>query len=184
LWLAFSKRATRIVKPYGIHVRGRWWTCDALSARSGETIGILEGRFFDWPVVPLYDLADQKTIIGYAEPHEAVDGLDPANAKEQRRREQLYTARGRALIASAGPYDPIADTHAMAALLPPPPTAPIAGTIVPNPQAAEIVSNVAEHPVRRKTRKLAGAELAQLRESERLARGRVRLDRLSRKGGT
>lgn len=69
--------------------------------------------------IPLYDLSDEKTIIGYAEPHEAVDGNDPANTKAQKRAESRFNARapefGQGI---ATPADLIADTLAAEAMLP------------------------------------------------------------------
>lgn len=144
LQLAFSTRHVASVGKFGIKVNGRWWTCPLLHYRSGEKIGILKSRFGEWPKVPLYDLSDEKTIIGYAEPHEAVDGNDPANAREVRKAQRRFNARARDLAKAARPADLIADTIASAPALPPPAMAPIAGTIVPNPDAAEIVAGMVE----------------------------------------
>jgi hypothetical protein len=177
LMLAFSTRETRQVRPYGIEVGGEWWTCKELQRRSGETIGILKARFksWRWPAVPLYDLSDHRTIIGYATRNDEVDGMDPANARESGNRKKLYRQPGRELLKSAAPYDPIADTQAVAPLLPPPPVAPIAGTIVPNEPAPEIVKNITEPPAARAARERAEAEQRQIANNERIARGLARL---------
>jgi hypothetical protein len=177
LELAFSRRLTRQVHPYGIKHAGRWWTCPALYHRAGETIGILEHRFSEWPAIPLYDLADPRTIIGYAEPHTAVDTRDPANAKESAWRKRAYHANARELLKSAGPYDPVEDRQMVAGLLPPAPVAPIAGTIVPNEQAAEIVKNITEPAGARAARKRAEAEQRQIADNERTSRGLALLRR-------
>jgi hypothetical protein len=177
LYLAFSKRESRQVHPHGIEMKG-WWTCPALDHRSGEKIGILIGRFFDWPEIPLYDLADPQTIIGYAARHTEVDGMNPANAKEQGSRQKRYNQRGRELIESAAPYDPIADTHESAALLPAPPSVPIAGNIVPNAKAAEIVANITAHPESRAAKQRAKDQQEQVCDNERTARALKRLQQV------
>jgi hypothetical protein len=144
LLLAFSKRDVASVGKFGIRVNGRWWTCPELHYRSGEKIGVLKGRFHDWPRIPLFDLEDERTIIGYADPNEAVDGTDPENAKKQKQAEGRFRARTRELAKAHPPADLIADTIASHAALPPQVVAPVSGTIIPNPQAAEIVKAMAE----------------------------------------
>lgn len=153
LIIAFSKREVASVGKFGIRVGGQWWTCDELHYRSGQKVGILKGRFHDWPMLPLFDLDDENTIIGYAAPNEAVDGTDPANAREQKRRERLFNTRTRELKKAAPPADIIADTIANETRLPPPPQAPVDGTIVPNPKAAEIVAGMLEAPEDRQARR-------------------------------
>lgn len=153
LIIAFSKREVASVGKFGIRVGGQWWTCDELHYRSGQKVGVLKGRFRDWPMVPLFDLDDENTIIGYAAPNEAVDGSDPANAREQKRRERLFNTRTRELKKAAPPADIIADTIANETRLPPPPQAPVDGTIVPNPKAAEIVAGMLEAPEERQARR-------------------------------
>jgi hypothetical protein len=168
LLLAFSTRDTAKVGKFGIKVQGRWWRCEELDYRSGETIGVLKGRFRNWPMVPLFDLAEPNKIIGYAEPHEAVDGTDPANAKEGGRRVARFHARAREIAAIAPPADLIADTIASGAALPPPAVAPIGGTIIPNPRAAEIVAAMVESPDARTERERITREKRQQKYSDAL----------------
>ncbi|NVO16105.1 MAG: helix-turn-helix domain-containing protein [Rhodoplanes sp.] len=173
LMLAFSTRDIASVGKFGIRVNGRYWTCDALRYRSGEKIGVLKGRFHDWPVVPLYDLDDERTIIGYADPNEAVDGTDPENARKQKRAERRFKSRARDLANVASPADLVADTIASAATLPPPIQAPVDGIIVPNPQAAEIVAAMAVPPeerASRHTRKVHAEIERELAKSEKFHR--------------
>ncbi len=158
LLIAFSKRSKAKVQRGSITINGNVWTCPELDGRSGEWIGVLKGRFYDWPMVPLYDLSDESRIIGYAEPHDAVDGNDPANAREQKQRERRYNARVRELTKIAPPADLIADTIASAASLPAPAQAPIDATIIPTPGAAEIVAAVTEPKEVRESRRRRKAE--------------------------
>lgn len=173
LIIAFSKRDVASVGKFGIRVSGQWWTCDELHYRSGEKIGILKGRFHNWPAVPLFDLDNERAIIGYAKPNVAIDGTDPANAREQKRRERLFNSRTRELKQAAPPADPIADTIAAAAMLAPAPEAPVSGTIVPNQQAAEIVAAMRETPEEhqsRRARKVHNDIAAELAKSDKFAR--------------
>jgi hypothetical protein len=75
-----------------------------------------------------------------------VDGTDPANARKQRDAQHRFNARARELAAVAPPADLVADTIASAAALPVPTETPVGGTVIPNPQAAEIIAAMVETP--------------------------------------
>ncbi|MFD2183586.1 helix-turn-helix domain-containing protein [Rhodoplanes azumiensis] len=170
LMLAFSTRDEASVGKFGIKVNGQYWTCKELRYRSGEKIGVLKGRFHDWPLVPLFDLNDERTIIGYAEPNKEADGNDPANARKQKQGERSFNARPRELAKVARPADLIADTKESAAALPPAVEAPVSGIIVPNPQAGEIIAEMVKSPRERRSSQARKAQAEHKREVEKSAK--------------
>lgn len=123
---------------------GRVWTCDALAACVDEYIIVLIPKFQQWDHLPIKDV--RGNLLGFAEEDRPFGFLDPAGARESKRRQRIRLISTQDHYKSAPTIDVEAELQKLAQTAPKQLPAPIGACVTASDAARTIAQGVKEGP--------------------------------------
>lgn len=138
--IAFSTEESRKVHQGSIKHAGQFWTCPELQAYQGDRVTALIPKYEDWSALPLR--GEDGELLGFARPDTKFGFLDPAGAREAKKRQLIHRNGVRALDRTVPDIDPLAERAAFVAALPPPPVPPTAAIVTPSYEAARFAAEL------------------------------------------
>lgn len=145
--IAFASEQRVAVRQGSVQCAGRRWTSPELQSCLDATVIALVPKYEEWHRLPIQRL--DGTLLGFAEPDQAVGFLDRTGARTGRRRETTHVNAVRSLKGKAPPVDVLAERMKLSAEAPPAVQAPVGRTIGPTEDAKRIIARLNETPAER-----------------------------------